>query len=437
MREGLPQLVKTTLDCESSILREAVRISRGGSPPQEDITRLGKAIASATAGGEWAGDRYRDLLARGVYSPAQLLLYSCCTRRGAGADEDFPFLFGTVGLFIDVIVQASLPERTSVNVPRTGRDRRGYWRMLQATFRLRELREEGEPLSIEIQLPVGPGRDDSLPVKKLAQVFGRGVGLAGGIGLKLRANGAGGVRHLFRDHDGTPSAQLYQLAPTYQFFLKPGASLMLRRDGVVILAVAGNPLVEFYDGGWHVVDILSAKLAVEAALDEHFGEGHAASAGIAEPLLRLAYHMGSHWHGGILAVVDIRELSKGKLLEPQKPWSRKVTKSMRSRPRLDDDDGSMDLSKVEHTRLGRVFLTNAIQDGATLFNENGRFHSSGRVIARLGRADGRTSLGTGNRAAMALSRYGVALKVSRDGGIRLYSRPKGVRKLKFEGLRIR
>jgi hypothetical protein len=46
-------------------------------------------------------------------------------------------------------------------------------------------------------------------------------------------------------------------------------------------------------------------------------------------------------------------------------------------------------------------------------------------------------LGSGNRAAQRLSEYGVAIKVSEDGAIRLYSRPPDNLEKSLDAFRIR
>jgi hypothetical protein len=325
--------------------------------------------------------------------------------------------------------------------------------VLQALFQLREMQEEGEPLSLEIHVPFESGAGATLPVKKLAQIFGRGVSLARGAGLAKRTDPVGGVQKIFPDHMEAPATLLYELRPTYQKISDDSVALILRRDRVTTIAKVGNPLVEFYDGGWHVVDLNSGQGLINLALDDHFDSKQ--NKDLAEIVLRLAYHMANHWHSGILAMVDVERLEAAKILEDQKPESIDVTTIIKDEvQRIDKRLTSLRITDVRQTKMGRVLLTNAIQDGAVLFKSDGEFHSAGRFVmsiqpdrevTRSGTDAGephsreaRPRVGSGNRAARQLAEFGVALKISRDGGIRVYSRPPpGGNHLELDGQRIR
>jgi hypothetical protein len=216
---------------------------------------------------------------------------------------------------------------------------------------------------------------------------------------------------------------------------------MLRRDRSVTVATSGNPVLEFYDGGWHVTDLNSGKGLLLACLTEHFGASGTHEA-LGEAIIRLSYHMASHWHSGILAVVNCDDVDQveEKTLEKQKDWSANATKIIRDELKRVDNLDDFNVKDIEDTGLGRVLLTNAIQDGATLFYPDGRFHSAGRIVSRWPDqivGEGQPPLGSGNRAAQRLSEYGVAIKVSEDGAIRLYSRPPDNLEKSLDAFRIR
>ena len=123
---------------------------------------------------------------------------------------------------------------------------------------------------------------------------------------------------------------------------------------------------------------------------------------------------------------------KEKVLEKQSEWSINATKII-----CDSLGGDLNIADLDQSKYGRVLLTNAIQDGATIFLPNGQFHSAGRVVTSFKGPVSDQKLGTGNRAARRLSRFGVALKISEDGAIRLYSsKPEDYEAINV-GIRIR
>jgi len=259
-------------------------------------------------------------------------------------------------------------------------------------------------------------------MKRLAQVFGRGVAIVTGNELQSRSTPHGAVSHVFRDNELTPTARLYTLQEEYTK-LDPGIlGLTLRRDGLVTIGRRANPLLEFYDGGWHLVDLDSGRIAVKNLLDERFTRRDVPVAGtLPDLLVQLAYHMASHWHGGILAVVD-EEGIRDTLHEPS-PESKQVTAALNSIAGV-VDPGAARITEITDDGppkrgLGRLFLTLAIQDGATLFRPDGSFIGASRFVKD--QATGEVPGGSGARAARSLARHGVAIKISADGAIRVFA----------------
>ena len=128
---------------------------------------------------------------------------------------------------------------------------------------------------------------------------------------------------------------------------------------------------------------------------------------------------------------------KEEALEEQSPWSKSSTDIIRDSLKKKGPFTDFKITEVEKTGYGRVILTNAIQDGATVFLPDGQFHSAGRVVKNFVGELADPTLGTGNRAARRLAKFGIALKVSKDGAIRLYSSKPVNNKLLNQGLRIR
>ncbi len=283
------------------------------------LQRLGPDASA----GDWpVGSSAKQLLRWGLYSPLQLIAQECGVSVKDSMDADFPFLFGFVGLLTYVLIRLRVTEPPSSAWP--PRDRQGirkYSALYQSIFRLREQREEREPLSIEVRLPLNGGVSPLLPLKRFAQVVGRGVGVAAGDHLATPANPEAEVTQLFRDHKGAPASRLYRLDSEFEYLGLKDLCITLRRDGLVTLASKNNPLLDFYDGGWHVVDLEGGRRTIDRLLARRFG-GPKFDPDLPKFLIRLAYHMATHWHGGILAVVDSSEAEKQ--LHPALPESNLV-----------------------------------------------------------------------------------------------------------------
>lgn len=362
-------------------------------------------------------------LRSGIYSPLQLLGWECAKQTAVEIERDFPFLFSWASLVASTIIQNRTDQETAQGWPPDPAKTDEIRHLLQALFRLREQLEEHEPLSLEVHLPLPADMNSPrVPMKRLAQVFGRGVAVVTGEELFSRATPYGAVSEVWRDHAGAPTSRLYRLEQEYANLDSGLLGLTLRRDGILTIGRRANPLLEFYDGGWHIVDLDSGRVALKELLDERFTRnGVPVASTLPSLLVQLAYHMASHWHGGILAVVDETGLAE-KLHDPL-PESVKVTAALNTIAGA--GDGSARLTDVSDASppksgLGRLFLTLAIQDGATLFRPDGSFIGASRFVKdqQMGAVSG----GSGARAARTLACHGVAIKVSADGAIRVFTR---------------
>ncbi len=390
---------------------------------------------------EWeniVNPNYSEMIKNLVYSPLQLLLYKSAYIAKVDADKDFPFLFGTIANLIFILLfneygkvwgdeDISLLEKIR--------------KILQEIFRLREIKEEGEHLSIEIIinkefLKNTPQSTDNqgLEIKKLSQIFGRGVALNKLTYFEDITKVQGEPISVFREHTGAPQNLLYKLGERKGESLKhvphDSVSVSLRRDKNITLSNDQGPLLEFYDGGWHIIDNEATEYLMDYTLSEYYNCTPLPD--VCYYVLNLAYHMATHWHSGIIAIIaSDNEEKVNNDLEEQKSWSKesKIITLRTLKKGINNDDETINEINITNINekgavergIGRLLLTNVIQDGATLFGSNGVFHSSGRIVRELGNVGPNIStLGTGNRAAKKLSKHGIVLKISKDGAIRLY-----------------
>jgi hypothetical protein len=368
-----------------------------------------------------------ERLAGGIYTPLQLLTLKAAEKTSDQIKAEYPFLFSLIGLSSTTYLAQLRSDSPLSSWPP---DFDGARRLLQTIFQLREMREEREPLSLEVMVPEETSTKTPVDIKKLAQVFGRGVAQSHGSALARVPDTEGRVLEVFRTHEKAPSSRLYHLESVFNHVDRDQLSLSVRRDGHVTIATQENPLYEFYDGGWHVVDLKAAGGALSRILDVRFPD-HTIGDSVAA-LLNLAYHMATHWHSGILGVVAEPELRDGEqsILEPQSEESTKTTKAIEEQ--LESHAG-LTITEIVSNGFGRVLLTNAIQDGATIFTPDGCYHSSTRMV-RLPRA--MQVGGAGTRAARGLAAHGVAIKISKDGGIRVFAEKDGRSLVPPAGLRV-
>jgi len=364
-----------------------------------------------------------ERLRTNVYSPVQLLFWKAAEHSKDQLEFEYPFCFSAIGNFINLLLYAWDPGERSAEELWSDNERiKVHRRLAQSVFQLREVREEREPLSIEIELPFEDCEKNELPIKKLAQVFGRGIATSRDKHLSDIGNASGSAIRVFENHYNTPMNRLYSLDSVFGHITENRLSLILRRDGHVTIAMSNNPLLEFYDGGWHTVDISSGKAALQSLLEMRFTSG--LDSELPLNLINLSYHLATHWHGGLIAVVSDLESVKEHLIEqtqddPSKKLLIHVHQCMKNFSGLDSFKISDVLRKGEDGEgLGRLLLSCAIQDGAMILNEKGELLSLGRIVKPKAEM---LDSGARRHAAKTLGKNGVAIAISHDGAIRLFS----------------
>ncbi|MEA3190094.1 MAG: hypothetical protein QOD77_676 [Thermoplasmata archaeon] len=376
----------------------------------------------------------------GIYSPVQLVLLEAANATPASTDLEYPFAFSSVGLATELLVKTLQrepnPTGTTGWPPTDSTSYDKTRRLLQSMFQQREVREEGEPPSMEIIIPMAED-DAALPQvtsKKLGQVFGRGVAMLQGSGLATLPASGGQVFEIFQTHDTAPGTNLYTLEESFSHLPERKMSLTLRRDGHVTIAMDKNPILEFYNGGWHICDLKYSRIALQAIAQAAFGT--AVRPEILPRILTLAYHMATHGHGGIIGVVPEAVAAGADStiveFEPQSPESIGVTNAIRAVKDKMKLTGDLTIDRLAQIGFGRLLLAANLQDGATLFLPDGHFHSSGRMVKRIAAGAGG---GSGARAAKGIGAAGLAIKISEDGAIKVYS-SMGGDKTPDDGLRI-
>jgi len=368
-----------------------------------------------------------ERLRRGIYSTIQLLAWEAQKKTQERTEIEYPFCFSLIGLLFETFLSQLSGDTVLDAWPGDYDEIR---RLLQALFALREAREEGEPMSLEVVLPEEKHAAVTLGTKRLAQVFGRGVAATQGNLLWTLPDGEGGLSRIYDKHDTAPAAMLYHLGTPFDHIKPHQLSFALRRDGHFTIAAKQNPIVEFYNGGWHIVDIKAGRSALANLLDARFPEERPGRI-LKDVLINLAYHMATHWHPGILAVVDVAEAPGANILEPPTEDSKKITSAILEAS--ETNDSTIGVKLIMDKGLGRVLLTSAIQDGATVFTPDGSFHSAGRMV-RIPEA--LSVGGAGTRAAKGLANHGVAIKVSKDGPIKIFAKSGLQELVPAEGLRI-
>ncbi len=435
-RRALNFLVKeVTLVLSQEVDAAVERIIPNGFPG--DILHLfSQAVMEELKTDEWAGvSGYRAMVDKGIYTPMQLLFDLVSREASIIPDHDYPFLFGTIGRLVSSL--------TGDDYQANAEDSERYRKLFQTLFKMRELKEEGENLSVETYIPYAAKKEvgmstSTLELKKLGLVFGRGTGVVTSDMFPERTSVNGTLYDLFTDHKGTPSTLLYTLGQVNSNVPESNLSVSLKRDRNVTISTKNNPLLEFYDGGWHVVDLSSSRALLDYCLDKYNGLlEKARESEVTQAVLSLAYHMATHWHSGILCIIDYEKAMQEKALEEQSSWSKSSTDIIRDSLVKKGLPKDFKITDVETTGYGRVVLTNAIQDGATVFLPDGQFHSAGRVVSKFEGELADPTLGTGNRAARRLAQFGIAIKVSKDGAIRLYSSKPEDNEILNQGLRIR
>lgn len=375
--------------------KSAITILAGRAPETPDWAPLGN---------------YDDMLKAGLYSPIQILAWQCAIVTEAQIATEYPFGFSHIALAIQLLVDGRRNKGPGEWPPAPAYYQTAR-RLLQSVFLLREQREEREPSSIEIVLPLDASKSLSpeISVEKLGHFFGRGVSTIGGDNLTAETAPRGFLSKVFTDHTTAPLSQLYNFSSPFEHLGANQISIVLRRDGHLTVSGRGNPLLEFYGGAWHVVDLTGGVIALQHLLRKQF-PGRSTGE-VARPALNVAYHLATHWHGSIVAIVDEGFVEGDKLMK-QKASDAAVGNVVRQ---VMD---SQDLLITKLSGHGRLLFGQALQDGALLISPEGRFLSAGRMVEKVRDTnDG----GAGARAAQSFGADGVAMKISQDGPIKLYS----------------
>ncbi len=353
-----------------------------------------------------------DLMKHGIYSPVQVELLDILKKTPNDTLLQFPFCFKLIGDFIQNYLSKS--KNQAINAS-------SYTRLLQSIFYLRETREEQHRLSIEVKIPyeLDESSQDKIltgqyvKLKKLSQVFGRGIGKVVGEKLHVFYETSGQVKQIFTNHNTAPLSALYSLdGPSKGFEEDELMDLTLRNDGLISLSTPFNPLLDFYDGSWHVVDIYSSRIVYQLILENEF-ENYEESL---VSLVDLAYHLGSHWHGAILAVIG--EQNKDELFQSPSDEIKELNKALKES--IQKLTKNVNIKEIKEKGLGRLLLSSSIQDGAVIFNSKGDLIQVGALaVVDNGKA---MKGGARTHAARKLALSGgVVLKVSQDGEIRLFS----------------
>lgn len=352
------------------------------------------------------------LLRNGIYSPIQLLLWNAARETKSQLDLEYPFLFSTIGMTLELILN-ELPDMDE-DLKQTNDWDVYHRRLLQVLFGLREVREEQEPLSIELSLPLKKTDGDALSIKKISQVFGRGIGISKDVNLSDLIEPKGCIDTIFTSHKNAPMSLLYGLGTPYNHVKNDELRLILRRDGHVAIAGTGNPLLEFYDGGWHTVDLEAGMAAIRLLLDLWFGDK--SDQDLQLYVSHLAYHLATHWHGALFAIVEDEESVKD-CLEEASLGSTNLLEEIQRRTKTDSLGSS--IVGVKEAGAGRLLLSSAMHDGATLLDPKGKILGVGRIVKV--KTDTEVTGGARTQAAKTMAQHGVAVKVSHDGGIVLFS----------------
>ena len=209
-----------------------------------------------------------ERLEKGIYSPFQILFIREFNETKNEIKLEAPFIFSTISRIISNL-QNSNREKSENTLLELYENNR---KLLQSLFWIRETTEEREKPSLEVHLPLTDSDKNMpiLPTQILAKVFGRGVAVTSGKGLLNGLDGYGYVKSIYDSHEGAPLTQLYSLLNDPYYNLPDTISLILNRNGHITIAEKGNSILEFYDGGWHLVDFSSWHQTIETIASYKF-----------------------------------------------------------------------------------------------------------------------------------------------------------------------
>lgn len=282
----------------------------------------------------------------------------------------------------------------------------GLKALLDAIMIVREAREEEAALTVDIRLPLNcswdlvyeaantpdggvltksdlPHKQDLLKalsayprqeivheLEDLSRHLGRGVSLSS---LRERAPTPGSGKSLFQcqaiwpSHGGAPLSQLYDLSWEMPSELaEPDVRLIMYAGSTILLAVQGDPFLEYRHGCWRYVDLWGKTKVISRVVEPNEDKAE-----VLDPTLyrvgRLAYQLAYHHHG---ATID---LNLGKA-------STSTEKLDQLRNRWDVDGVSTDglpllratkeggTGETEPTHMGRFAYALCIQDGMSVWD---------------------------------------------------------------------
>lgn len=354
------------------------------------------------------------LLNNGIYTPLQYLIYLELTKLGEKRCSSYPFLHELIcSILRDLNTKNGKTRKDSKTLTESQ-----YLTPLQNVFSLREKREEGSRLSLELMLPLQtPENDSGIDIKTYAQVFGRGVSYSSDMRIVEMLKPKLKHEIVFENHETAPLSAIYNLGGPYPHVYRGRLSIILRNDSHIAIAENNNPILEFYDGGWHVCDLSSGKILFSSAMDQTF-DPTSVNSSFTERIMYLAYHMASHWHGGLITVIEEEKLETIFVKQTKKDRENKemftaVRNELDKIWPIDEESETWELKGK-----GRLLLSSAIHDGSLVFTPQGKLVGVGRLVKLRGNqiASGSRRLAGKNVA----ERGGVAIYISQDGAIIVY-----------------
>ena len=284
--------------------------------------------------------------------------------------------------------------------------RGGLKALLDAIMIVREAREEEAPLTVDIRLPLNcswnlvyeaantpdggvlakadlPHKQDLLKalsghprqeivreLEDLSRHLGRGVSLSS---LREQAPAPGSGKSLFQcqavwpSHAGAPLSQLYDLSWEMPSELsEPDVRLIMYAGSTILLAVQGDPFLEYRHGCWRYVDLWGKTRVISRVVEPSEDKAE-----VLDPTLyrvgRLAYQLAYHHHG---ATIDLNlgkaNTSSEKLDHLRNRWDVEgLSNDGLPLLRATREGGT---GETEPTHMGRLAYALCIQDGMSVWD---------------------------------------------------------------------
>lgn len=225
-----------------------------------------------------------------------------------------------------------------------------------------------------------------IPTKKIAKDvetnakhFGRGVAI---LKLSTKANGEIqiNVTKLWKTHEEAPLSNLYGFdwspPSSEQNEIKTELHLVLLPSGVISVQVGGDPLVEYFAGGWRYVDTYHKSMILSQRASTFNEDLMLTNEGISLPIYRccrLAYQLSYHNHGSTVdlnfgpAIYGLQgklrgTIIKGGIFDPDENWWREI-KSKKGESETEGEGGHLFVETGE--KIGRWVYQLCVSDGIT------------------------------------------------------------------------